>query len=377
MDLIDGFFGPARGASGSGRRRRVGEPRWRDRARHRRTAAQPDAPTAVPGADHSKQLEAATLLNMHPHNAQAMAVASIDDVPAVALIGPIHDRRQARDWALVLQSQSIGYVLRPDHTGWALQVPIADEQRAWASIELFEEENKDWPPKEDGDAPRHAASVALPAAFLLLAWFFLSATGPVASGSIWFRQGRADNFLLESEPWRMLTALTLHADAGHVLGNIISGSIFSAAVSRRFGPGGALFAVILGGTLGNLVNGLYHLPDAHRSIGASTAVFAAVGILAGVQTILLVTRKRRIGFTSLLGPLIGGLAILGTLGASPTSDLGAHGFGFAVGVVIGVVGGWLVRDRDAKPSNLIQWGFGLTALGTVFGSWALAMRLYW
>ena len=36
----------------------------------------------------------------------------------------------------------------------------------------------------------------------------------------------------------LTTALTLHADAVHVLGNAISGAVFGSAVNRRLGPGG-------------------------------------------------------------------------------------------------------------------------------------------
>ena len=108
---------------------------------------------------------------------------------------------------------------------------------------------------------------------------FLYATGPAAGGSMWFSHGRADALRLFSEPWRMITALTLHADGQHVIGNAISGSIFGTMVARRIGPGGALFAILLSGIIGNTLNALHHLPDGHYSIGASTAVFGAVGML--------------------------------------------------------------------------------------------------
>ena len=296
-------------------------------------------------------------------------------LPSVAFVGPLQDRRAAREWALVLQSQSIAYVMRPSPEGWLLQVAAHDEKRAWASIDLYEQENENWPPPKTDDTPRHPASFFIPVTFLLLAWFFAGATGPVSSGSSWFREGRADALLLDSEPWRMVTALTLHADAKHVLGNIISGSIFGAVVGRRFGPGGALFAIVIGGAFGNAANALYHLPGGHRSIGASTAVFAAVGILAGVQTIMSFTGKRpaKLNVLSLFGPVIGGLALLGSLGAAPDSDLGAHGFGFGAGVLIGLIGGYLVRQRDAEPSGTTQGLLGACGLGIVLASWAMAM----
>ncbi len=174
----------------------------------------------------------------------------------------------------------------------------------------------------------------------------------------------------------MITALTLHADAQHVLGNVISGSIFGAMISRRIGPGGALFAMLAAGALGNTANALYHLPEGHRSIGASTAVFAAVGLLAAVQLVLDVGRRRerhRFGLVDFLAPVVGGLALLGALGSGRHSDLGAHGFGFLSGVVVGLAVAWLIRRQDARPSTTLQVVAALSAFAIIGGSWALAV----
>ena len=60
--------------------------------------------------------------------------------------------------------------------------------------------------------------------------FFLFFTGPVARYSGWFQRGTAvTGLVLSSEPWRAVTALTLHADTSHVLGNAISGTVFDEA----------------------------------------------------------------------------------------------------------------------------------------------------
>ena len=62
------------------------------------------------------------------------------------LIGPLKNRRTARDWALVLQSQSIAFVMQMLPEGWFLQVSQAQEAHARQSIALYEEENRNWPP---------------------------------------------------------------------------------------------------------------------------------------------------------------------------------------------------------------------------------------
>ncbi|MCA9625574.1 MAG: rhomboid family intramembrane serine protease [Myxococcales bacterium] len=297
------------------------------------------------------------------------------------MIGPLSDRRQAREWALVLQSQQIGYVLgwHADELarGWVLTVSPEDYAAAVDAIDLYEAENEDWPPKPIRDRPRHAPSLSMPIAMALVALFFFYVTGPADAGSGWFARGRADALLLTSQPWRMATALTLHADAQHVLGNALSASIFGAMVSRRLGAGGAVLAILLAGILGNTFNALHHLPGGHLSIGASTAVFGAVGLLAAIQTVLLLSRRegerRRLRAIDVVAPLVGGLALLGSLGAGGgNTDLWAHAYGFLAGVGLGLPLGLVVR-RGSRPSRLVQAVTLIAAIVILGGSWALAI----
>jgi membrane associated rhomboid family serine protease len=317
------------------------------------------------------------------------------DGPQLRMIGPLTARRLAREWALVLQSQHVGYVMSyapPTRTddgqvvrpgGWVLTVSPGDYDRAVQAIDLYEAENEDWPPEEVRDTPRHEASLAMPLAFALLALFFFYVTGPAARGSMWFLRGRADAALLLSEPWRMITALTLHADPQHIVGNALSGSIFGLMVSRRIGGGGALLAVLVTGIVGNTLNAVHHLPGGHRSIGASTAVFGAVGILAALQTVIDWGRRRearqqggrrRYRAVDVVAPIIGGLALLGSLGAGGgNTDVWAHGYGFLAGVGIGVVLGLVVRRQGSQPSGLVQ-GLSVAAASLIVGgAWLLAI----
>lgn len=305
--------------------------------------------------------------------AQAQLIEPPPPPPEDVFIGPLFDGRQARDWALVLQSQSISYVVRHAGEGWLLQVSPLDYGRALDSITLYEEENENWPPAPPRDTPRHPPSAVPALAFFVATLFFFYVTGPASRGSAWFVRGTSDAQLILSQPWRAITALTLHADAQHVLGNALSGTIFASMLSRRMGPGGSLLAIVIAGALGNFVNALYHMPDPHRSIGASTAVFAAVGMLAAVQTSIDWKRRherRRYGLLDAVAPVVGGLALLGSLGSGRHSDLTAHGFGFAAGVLTGIVAALLVRRGSG--SRLAQLAAGTAAVALVAGSWFLA-----
>ena len=319
-----------------------------------------------------------------PAQADRVAIDSPEPIEPVeqeeALIGPLFDRGQAREWALVLQSQSIGFMLQSRQGGYVLRVNPAELDHAMAMIDLYEAENENWPPPRNTDKPRHDSSVAVPLALVGLALFYFYATGPVARGSLWFTYGRADALRLASEPWRMITALTLHADAQHIIGNMISGTVFGMMVSRRIGPGGALLSIVVAGALGNTFNALYHLHylgEGHRSIGASTAVFAALGILASVQTIIDWGRrkeKQRYGFVDMAGPIVGGLALLGMLGAGKgNTDVWAHGYGFLAGIGVGAVVAFWIRKRGSKPSKLTQAAAMIGCVGVVVGAWLLAI----
>ena len=318
--------------------------------------------------------------------------------PALGLtaLGPIGSERKARDWALVLQSMSIWHAARHTSRGWFLLVRDEEYARASGSIERYEVENRDWPPPRPRERLRHPASLAAPIVFFVMAAFFL-VTGAASGGSLWFQRGASvADLVVSTQPWRAVTALTLHADGGHVMGNVISGSIFASAVHRRLGPGGGSLAILASGIAGNLANALWHHTSGnggHASIGASTAVFGAVGLLAATQFVVdrPQTEGTRRGWIEIVSPLVGGLALLGTLGASPRADLGAHLFGFLSGVIIGLFAlgpARLLRKPvpvDAAPTSVrfadaprrwwVQPLLGAIAAGVVLGAWQMAMPL--
>jgi rhomboid protease GluP len=306
------------------------------------------------------------------------------EVPeGVAVIGPIATERKARDHALVLQSMGIAFTRRFAGVGWVLWVEETDYRRATKAIERYERENRDWPPPQTvRERLRFDLSPIAPLMFVALVVFF-SVTGPVSGGSLWFQKGSSvAQLVVTSEPWRALTALTLHADSTHVLGNALSGTLFSAAVMRRFGAGGGSLAILASGVIGNLANAGFYAAQGihHGSIGASTAVFGAVGILAATQLVLDKRESgREAGWLTWARPLAGGLALLATLGASPQSDLGAHLFGFLGGLGVGAALAFPARlaereDRAivfAKP--LVQAALGAVTLGLTIGAWELAI----
>jgi membrane associated rhomboid family serine protease len=297
-----------------------------------------------------------------------------DPLAGLTAFGPVGERK-AREWSLVLQSMAIWHAARWTSGGWIVVVRDAEYERASRSIDRYESENRDWPPRRTRERLRYAGVLFAPALFVVLAVFFFTVTGPSSSGSRWFREGAAvANLLLEREPWRAVTALTLHADGSHVIGNLISGAVFASAVERRLGPGVAAFTVLASGVAGAFAHRVIG-QGGHGSIGASTAVFGAIGVLAATQ--LLVDRNeeahRTRSWLEKAGPIVGGLALLGALGTSPRADLGAHLFGLLSGGVLGALAALGLGSDTRRSRWWLQAGLGAIAVASVIVAWQAAL----
>jgi rhomboid protease GluP len=294
-------------------------------------------------------------------------------------IGPFGSDRKLREAALVLTSKAIAHGIARGIGGGVLLVRDRDYVRAREELDRYEEENRDFPPQRFVERSRYRSVsfvVAMFALFVAFAWV----TGPVGKpNGIWFQEGSSvSSLVLSSEPFRAVTALTLHADGAHVLSNLVSGAIFGRALEKRLGPGAAAFSILAAGAVGNIGNAAFYasVGELHRSIGASTAVFGAVGLLATTQLFLGSQRtanqhqKRHI--TEYLAPIVGGLALLGALGSSPTTDIGAHAFGLLAGFVVGIPFA-LIAKKSRNVSFYPQLGLGLASVALIGSSWAFAL----
>jgi rhomboid protease GluP len=181
-------------------------------------------------------------------------------------------------------------------------------------------------------------------------------------------------------------------------------------VQRRLGSGGAVLSVLASGILGNVANAFFHarwLGVEHGSLGASTAVFGAIGLLAATELVLHrrdASRKRT--WMEIAAPVVGGFALLGALGsgggsyepfgdapARPiTTDIGAHLFGLLAGLVIGLAAALPLRRSSfavdvasgqqghtvalgaGAPRWWVQATLGGLAAAIVLGAWELALR---
>ncbi len=177
--------------------------------------------------------------------------------------------------------------------------------------------------------------------------------------------------IMDGQWWRLATALTLHADWQHLLGNLLIGGIFVSRLCRDLRSGPAWFLILTAGILGNLCNAWLQDPG-HRAVGASTAIFGAVGILATISMVRYRHNLRpRRRWTLPVAAALGLLAMLGAGGEN--TDLGAHLFGFLFGLPLGF-GAELLIEKQGRPG--MQWNVLLVAItiSIVAGSWWAALR---
>jgi membrane associated rhomboid family serine protease len=278
-------------------------------------------------------------------------------------------REVADEWALVLLSAGVSVRVRGSRGGFSLSVAPELTERAEAILAAYERENPET--GEPEPAPVAAGlhgNAGFALAVALIAFHLV--TGPRDPSIAWFERGSADaERILAGELWRPVTALTLHADFAHVLGNALIGGFFVAALCGSVGPGVGFALLLAAGAGGNLLNAFLHT-SRHVAVGASTAVFGAVGVLVGLG----VARRQRLGLASrrAWAPVAAGLGILAMLGAGGgRTDLWAHLFGLLTGAVIGL----LASRRLLRPPGVwLQGGLGMLAAALVLGCWWYALR---
>lgn len=283
-------------------------------------------------------------------------------------------KRQAGLWALVLDSRFIPCSIEPDGAGWQLLVPSELLDSASSELKLYEEKNRFWPPPLPVTRKMFENTLPTVSVLILLATFhnltLLGLSTPERGFIDLAEIGTAHaEKILGGEWWRLVTALTLHADVTHILGNLTIGGILIILLCRELGSGLAWSLLLGTGILGNLLNALMQSPT-HRSVGASTALFGAVGLMAAISAVRYRHHLKRHWFI----PVAAGLALLAILGTEgKQTDLGAHLFGFGFGTVIGLFTEHLT-GKLGPPGRLLNALLGLVSAGVVLLSWWAALE---
>jgi membrane associated rhomboid family serine protease len=279
------------------------------------------------------------------------------------------DHTLVEEWELVLLAQGLSPSVRRCQDGFVLSVPEEQAERARASLLVYESENS--AKLEEGSEPVGSSSLLGGSAIAgILILVFFSVTLIWMPNVAWFERGSADaHRMLHGELWRAVTALTLHADVVHAVSNAVAAALFLSAVASMLGTGLGCILVLLAGAGGNLANAFFH-GSPHVSLGASTSVFGAVGVLGALG----MARRRRSASSRRRAwlPIAAALALLAMLGTGAQRvDVWAHLFGLLVGGFLGI----LIAFVAPRPPALgIQWACGSAAIAVLIYCWTVALR---
>ncbi|HEY1726183.1 MAG TPA: rhomboid family intramembrane serine protease [Steroidobacteraceae bacterium] len=293
------------------------------------------------------------------------------------------ERRACDERALVLLALDIPSTILYDGFDYTLLVEPAEALRARSELRHYEIERRPLPPPPRPPPP-------LPNAWVGCALYALTlvAIGLAVSNGLWrldaFDRGALDDLRVQQgQLWRAWTALTLHLDGAHLIANLAAGIWFCYLAAAQIGAGSSWLLIVSGAAIANLIEALLG-PAAHVSVGASTAVFTALGLLAAHAW-----RQRRSWtqqrWALRWAPLVGGVVLLGWFGtggdagditageAAPVLqvDIVAHALGFLVGGLLGVAAAqpplrvWLSRAP--------QWALGLAAWASIAIAWSFAL----
>lgn len=271
----------------------------------------------------------------------------------------------AETYALVLSSAGMDCRIEQTINGWRIKVAPQYSTEALSLIETYRVENQS--DDESPDIPfwpvrRTYAGIWM---VLTLVAIHLIAINTDATYALRRHFNASADRILSGEWYRTATALFLHADSMHLIGNVMGLGLFATAVCSTAGFGVGALMILVAGMAGNLCNA-FLFQTGHHAIGASTAVFGAVGITAAHQFVMIQRRRRhRLQGWVALG---GGLALLGMLGSGLNTDLTAHFFGFVAGLFFGIL---FSSSRHGPPVQKAQWGCLIIAVSLVVASFAI------
>lgn len=288
------------------------------------------------------------------------------------------DDEEIEGHALALRSQGIHHGVRSAPRHHELWIPAASEAKAREILRRQAEDAAEGPAEPPPAPDRGFSSAGILTAVALLALFWVTGERGGVDRAGWFRAGSAvAEAISAGQWWRAGTALTLHADPAHVGGNMVAAIIFVGALGRWMGGGAAAFATLVIGTLGNLIVAVAY-QKAHNSVGASTATFGALGLLAGLQirrwfsghhSVSAYFRRRRA--LSVFGACLGFFAMVGV---GETSDVAAHAAGMGTGLLAGLAFAPWAGRAPSRFGFVLQGLLGVLTMAATGGLWWLARR---
>ncbi len=275
---------------------------------------------------------------------------------------------QAHTYSLVLCATAIEHRLQRMGRAWFIAVPEQMRGPAQRAIAAYLSENQ--PPVSMPALAGFGSQRTFSAVFIVIILGAIhGAIGPDQQ-HFFSVYGSDAAQIMDGQVYRCVTALLLHSDWSHLAANAAFALVFCTATAMVYGWGVGWLMILVSGAAGNLATAWWYQSH-HLSVGASTAVFAALGI--STATTFWMRWRQRIGTWRTWMPLAAGLALVGWLGTSPRSDLIAHFCGFCFGILAGGVYLKCFGRRFAWP---LQAGACTAALAMIGASLAWGYILY-
>ena len=254
----------------------------------------------------------------------------------MAEVGRYASERDAGDHGLVILAMRLGYWVEPVSDGFSLRVAMSVADDVRTQLALFDRESIGWPPRLRALARLHFHwPLPLGWAVATVVMFRMQLRWPGRFET--FGALRGDAIFTDGEWWRPATALFLHGDMSHLLGNIAAGFFMFGLVLGDFGIRRGSLALLGSALAGNLAAAALHPWSGYTSIGASTAVFGALGVLTGAAVRAALWNAPRLSWRTLMLPLLAGGSLLALYGAGGLrTDVVAHATGFVAGLASGL-----------------------------------------
>lgn len=278
------------------------------------------------------------------------------------------NEEKSHEWSLVLTAMGIEHSIIRSVSGWLITVDEFRQRDAEEQVRLYEKENAD-PPIMETELIRYERY--FPILFPVLLYLFHAYLVNSLAGHEWVEVGNASSRkILQGEWWRCVTALTLHSDLAHLLSNIFFGTIAATALCQQTGKGLGWFLILMSGAMGNFGNALLYGTMPHRSIGASTAVFGAIGILGSFRVFAKDMPNRWKAWVYFAGAM----GLLGFIGSGgERTDISAHLFGFAAGIILGIILAIIKKlDELDEPAQFFLAGAGFVIITLC---WLMALQV--
>jgi membrane associated rhomboid family serine protease len=291
--------------------------------------------------------------------------------PPEQTAGP-HDQRPPEDLAeagvystseqgdahgLVVLAMGLSYCLSPCDGFFRLLVEPGQVEAVRIQLAKFDRESIGWPPLPVlPESPMAQLALGGPVVWALVVaavyWGQcewpdrLEARGALDSQAV-FGAGQW---------WRPFTALFLHAEPAHLWSNLLPGVLVFAVVCASFGRLRGWLLLGLASVAANTAVAGLSFPREYRSLGASTAVFAGLGLLTGRAACLAWRSVQSRRWRAVFVPLGAGGTLLALHGVGgPRTDVAAHLAGFAMGLLVGAFSS-LGGARAARSAPASGWG---------------------